>query len=281
MIEDYILFEFLGLRTYPKQCWINFTPEVKKMQKNGSFKRTVIENGCAVYDKEMLAIIKQDDDGDSRFASWTKIAIPISKNLIAFSVNGSNKNGQYGNITVSCEIFICSGNMLATFQNVPLGDHQIPDWLILYDSSTQYVELEGSITVVTSNNSDSDSVSLPSNYLFIEAENVSPAEEVQSGLKTEENVVQQQVVCPISEGIPIYAVIFISILSFAFGLIFVASLWIIHNKTDPLRKIRCMEPSRAAALASVYRDPIVRSTNSTAFMAVPVNERQRLVIDMP
>lgn len=50
---------------------------------------------------------------------------------------------------------------------------------------------------------------------------------------------------------------------------------------DPLRKIRCMEPSRAAALASVYRDPIVRSTNSTAFMAVPVNERQRLVIDMP
>lgn len=39
MIEDYILFEFLGLRTYPKQCWINFTPEVKKMQKNGSFKR--------------------------------------------------------------------------------------------------------------------------------------------------------------------------------------------------------------------------------------------------
>lgn len=54
---------------------------------------------------------------------------------------------------------------------------------------------------------------------------------MQSGLKTEENAVQQQVVCPISEGIPIYAVIFISILSFAFGLIFVASLWIIHNKT--------------------------------------------------
>ncbi|VDK30353.1 unnamed protein product, partial [Gongylonema pulchrum] len=87
-----------------------------------------------------------------------------------------------------------------------------------------------------------------------------------------------------SDGIPLYVVIIIAIISFGFGVAFVSILWLIHNKTDPLRKIRCAERSgRRMPLNAIYRDPIIRPlNNANAFMAAgctAMTERQRLVHD--
>ncbi|VBB29839.1 unnamed protein product [Acanthocheilonema viteae] len=88
------------------------------------------------------------------------------------------------------------------------------------------------------------------------------------------------------DGIPLYVVIIIAIISFAFGVAFVATLWLIHNKTDPLRKIRCIDRNRRGMpLNAIYRDSVIRPlNNANAFMttcSATVAERERLVCDRP
>ncbi|VDK83764.1 unnamed protein product [Litomosoides sigmodontis] len=86
------------------------------------------------------------------------------------------------------------------------------------------------------------------------------------------------------DGIPLYVVIIIAIISFVFGVAFVAILWLIHNKTDPLRKIRCADRNRRGMpLNAIYRDSVIRPLNNgNAFMttcSAAIAERERLVCD--
>nr|CDP99519.1 Bm10774 [Brugia malayi] len=88
------------------------------------------------------------------------------------------------------------------------------------------------------------------------------------------------------DGIPLYVVIIIAVISFAFGVAFVATLWLIHNKTDPLRKIRCADRNRRGMpLNAIYRDSVIRPlNNANAFMttcSASIAERERLVCDRP
>ncbi|VDK70342.1 unnamed protein product [Anisakis simplex] len=43
--------------------------------------------------------------------------------------------------------------------------------------------------------------------------------------------------CRISEGIPVYVVVIIALISFGFGVAFVATLWMIHIKTGPFHPL--------------------------------------------
>uniref|UniRef100_A0A0R3RQU3 ZP domain-containing protein n=1 Tax=Elaeophora elaphi TaxID=1147741 RepID=A0A0R3RQU3_9BILA len=305
------------LHTYPLRCWITIPTVIDTVATAASSRqlansvelarRYFIEDGCpSVDDSSVLAFLEQKT-GTDRYAEWTKIKIPITRNLVSPSLlNGTvvvDESVEYGRISLNCDVIFCTGHKLNGFQNTPTcprasfcsptSDERrhLPTWVEPYLQRAVTVTSSSSIRILLANASepllDNDDTSI-SDELFAESDDnfVSVAYDskcarvcavaVEKALKKEEE-------CHL-DGIPLYVVIIIAIISFAFGIAFVATLWLIHNKTDPLRKIRCADRNRRGLpLNAIYRDSVIRPlNNSNAFMttcSAAIAERERLVCD--
>uniref|UniRef100_A0A914ZJ23 ZP domain-containing protein n=1 Tax=Parascaris univalens TaxID=6257 RepID=A0A914ZJ23_PARUN len=280
------------LHTYPLQCWTssNF---LESHVSNEFNRRFFIKDGCPVIkDNQELAVIEQNT-GFGRFAEWTKVTLPISEHLFSsLSLNGSaSEDSQHESVEIHCDVFICAGHQLLGFQNAPTcprasfctsGERRLPSWARGRPLS---VSLTNPLRVLAANATEPTEEHASLNDHVLLQTNASPSRRsfdkdcarecsiaVDGGERRDED-------CRSSEGIPVYVVVIIALISFGFGVAFVATLWMIHIKTDPLRKIRCAEHnSRSATLSVTHREPVVRSAaNSNNLMTTALVERQRLV----
>ncbi|VDK76771.1 unnamed protein product [Onchocerca ochengi] len=308
------------LHTYPLRCWITvptvndsaiIAAAVSSKQSANSVelkRRYFIEDGCPSADDNSVFAFLEQKTGTDRYAEWTKIKIPITRNLVTPSfLNGSvvvDESIEYGRISLHCDVIFCTGHKLNGFQNTPTcpqasfclpisGEKRhLPIWIEPYLQRAITVTSSSTIRILLENASepslDNDESSISDELVAENDDNLVNvaydskcakvcAVAVEKALKKEE--------CHL-DGIPIYIVIVIVIISFAFGVAFVATLWFIHNRTDPLRKIRCADRNRRGMpLNAVYRDSIIRPlNNANAFMttcSAAIAERERLVCDRP
>uniref|UniRef100_A0AAF5Q5J2 ZP domain-containing protein n=3 Tax=Wuchereria bancrofti TaxID=6293 RepID=A0AAF5Q5J2_WUCBA len=307
------------LHTYPLRCWITVPEVVDTVTSAASgrqlansvdlARRYFIEDGCPSADDNSVLAFLEQKTGTGRYAEWTKIKIPITRNLVSPSLlNGSavvDESVEYGRISLHCDVIFCTAHKLNGFQNTPTcprasfcsptsGERRhLPAWIEPYLQRAITVSSSSTIRILLANASepslDNDDTSI-SDELIAESDdnliNVAYdskcarvcAVAVEKALRKEEE-------CHL-DGIPLYVVIIIAIISFAFGVAFVATLWLIHNKTDPLRKIRCADRNRRGMpLNAIYRDSVIRPlNNANAFMttcSASIAERERLVCDRP
>ncbi|KAK6113796.1 hypothetical protein QQG55_53140 [Brugia pahangi] len=307
------------LHTYPLRCWIT-VPETVTSATSGKqlansvvdlARRYFIEDGCPSTDHNSVLAFLEQKTGTDRYAEWTKIKIPITRNLISSSLlNGSavidNDSTEYGRISLHCDVIFCTAHKLNGFQNTPTcprasfcsstsnDRRHLPTWIEPYLQQAITVSSSSTIRILLTNATepslDNDNDLSISDELIAENDdnliNVAYdskcakvcAVAVEKALRKEEE-------CHL-DGIPLYVVIIIAVISFAFGVAFVATLWLIHNKTDPLRKIRCADRNRRGMpLNAIYRDSVIRPlNNANAFMttcSASIAERERLVCDRP
>ncbi|CAG9533197.1 unnamed protein product [Cercopithifilaria johnstoni] len=306
------------LHTYPLRCWIT-VPTVTDTTTAAASNRQVassvelahryfIEDGCPSVDDSVLAFLEQKT-GTGRYAEWTKIRIPITRSLVSPSLLNESalvdESVEYGRISLHCDVIFCTGHKLNGFQNTPTcprasfcsptsGEKRhLPSWVEPYVQQAITVTSTSTIRILLANASEP---SLDNGDTSISDELVAESDDnlvnvvydskcarvcavaVEKALRKEEE-------CHL-DGIPLYVVIIIAIISFAFGVTFVATLWLIHNKTDPLRKIRCVDRNRRGLpLNAIYRDSVIRPlNNANAFMttcSAAIAERERLVCERP
>ncbi|VDN86273.1 unnamed protein product [Brugia pahangi] len=120
------------LHTYPLRCWIT-VPETVTSATSGKqlansvvdlARRYFIEDGCPSTDHNSVLAFLEQKTGTDRYAEWTKIKIPITRNLISSSLlNGSavidNDSTEYGRISLHCDVIFCTAHKLNGFQNTP------------------------------------------------------------------------------------------------------------------------------------------------------------------
>uniref|UniRef100_A0A915PLA9 ZP domain-containing protein n=1 Tax=Setaria digitata TaxID=48799 RepID=A0A915PLA9_9BILA len=287
------------------------TASDKQFMNSVELSRYFIEDGCpSVDDNDSLLAFLEQKTGTDRYAEWTKIKIPLTHNLVSTSLlNESvvvNKSVEYGLISLHCDVIFCTGHKLNGFQDTPTcprssfcsptaGERRhFPSWIEPHLQRSITVTLNSPIRILLANASeptllDDDELSNSDDLIAESDDNLVNvaydskcarvcAVAVEEALRKEEE-------CRL-DGIPLYAVIIIAIISFAFGIAFVATLWLIHNKTDPLRKIRCADRNRRGMpLNAIYRDSVIRPlNNANAFMitcSAGIAERERLVTDRP
>ncbi|VDN03203.1 unnamed protein product [Thelazia callipaeda] len=304
------------LHTYPLNCWVTVASSSVESTVTPIVvaRRYFIKNGCPSTDDNSLLAFLEQKTGIGRFAEWTKVTIPITRNLVITSLlNGSvpvDESVEYGRISLHCDIVFCTGQKLKGFQNTPMCPHasfcspssqeqqHLPYWIEPYIERAVTVSLPSPIRILLANASEpsldsNDMLSLPEDIVTETNEDAYNAVYDSKcarvcAVAVEEALRKDSVECRF-DGIPVYVVIIIAIISFGFGVAFVATLWLIHNKTDifltdPLRKIRCADQSgRGMPLNALYRDSVIRPYNN-AFMipcGTTMTEREQLVYDRP
>lgn len=285
------------LHTYPVRCW----SQNAKDDFDVEARRYFIENGCPVIDDSSYLAFLEQKTGTGNYTEWTKMTVPVTQHLVNAKVlNGSAVDvyTEYGRITLMCDVVICTGQKLSGFQNAPMCPRatfcspsiserrQLPLWMEPFVVRAVPARLANVIKIMLANASEPlDNDTTLSDEVAAQNDENPVASPTESGCTkicpTPAEEVASRRCYP--DGFPAYVVVVIAFISFSFGAAFVASLWAIHVKTDPLRKVRCLERSgRGLPLNSNFREPVIRPLNANAFMTTSSYlERQRLVADRP
>lgn len=277
------------LRTYPLKCW---TAEFLRRGTDRAKRerRYFIKNGCPVSGGDFEPAVIKQNPGSGQYADWTKIILPLTKNVIPLSSDSNAHNAD--NITIelslSCEMIICVGRTLSGFQDTPtcpratfcsLSGQKLPAWVAPHLAKATKAELSNQIMILPANASELPEEDLLDEIVF------PPKIDQENGCKEEcliavASILEQREKECHTEGLPIYFCSIIAAISFCFGAAFVATLWTINIRTDPLHKIRCVEypcPTRNMALNTGSSNS--RLTCSGAFMTATLSERRQLLLD--
>uniref|UniRef100_A0A183EAE8 COesterase domain-containing protein n=1 Tax=Gongylonema pulchrum TaxID=637853 RepID=A0A183EAE8_9BILA len=78
---------FSGLHTYPLRCWVSAAAAAKQSASDVEFaRRYFIEDGCPSADDNSLLSSLEQKTGPGRYAEWTKLTVPITRNLVSTSL---------------------------------------------------------------------------------------------------------------------------------------------------------------------------------------------------